>query len=98
MQMIPQNDLVLLLYPSDHQVRRVRMDLAHSERPTLSWRGESVGRYEGGTLVVDTIGQKVGPLSMVDRFGTPFSTGLHVIERYRLMDGGMGRALLRKHE
>jgi hypothetical protein len=50
MQIIQQKDLVLLLYPSDHQVRRVRMNVPHSERPTISWQGESVGRYEGGTL------------------------------------------------
>jgi hypothetical protein len=49
-------------------------------------------------LVIDTIGEKVGPLSMVDRFGTPFSTALHVIERYRLIDGAMARNLQRKHE
>ena len=48
--------------------------------------------------MIDTIGQKVGPLSMVDRFGTPFSTVLHVIERYRLIDGAMARNLQRKHE
>jgi hypothetical protein len=46
--------------------------------------------------VIDTIGQKVGPLSMIDRFGTPFSTALHVIERYRLIDGAMARNLQRK--
>jgi hypothetical protein len=33
--------------------------------------------------VIDTVGQKVGPLSMVDAYGTPFSVALHVIERYR---------------
>ena len=34
---------------------------------TPTWQGESVGHYEGDTLVIDTIGQKVGPLSMVAR-------------------------------
>src|ERR1700730_15607019 len=63
-----------------------------------SWQGESVGHYEGDTLVVDTNGQKVGPLSMIDRFGTPFSAALHVIERYRLIDGATARDLQLKHE
>src|SRR6202521_2158187 len=98
MQIIQQKDEVTLLYLSDHQVRHVRMDVPHSDHPTPTWQGESVGHYEGDTLVIDTIGQKVGPLSMVDRFGTPFSTGLHVIERYRLIDGAMARDLQRKHE
>jgi hypothetical protein len=48
--------------------------------------------------VIDTIGQKVGPLSMIDVHGTPFSTALHVIERYRLIDGAMARDLQLKHE
>jgi hypothetical protein len=98
MQIIQQKDEVTLLYLSDHQARHVRMDMSHSDHPTPTWQGESVGHYEGDTLVIDTIGQKVGPLSMVDRFGTPFSAALHVIERYRLIDGSTARALQLKHE
>jgi hypothetical protein len=98
MQIIQQKDEVTLLYLSDHQVRRVRMDVPHSDHPTPTWQGESVGHYECDTLVIDTIGQKVGPLSMVDRFGTPFSAALHVIERYRLIDGATARDLQLKHE
>jgi len=98
MQIIQQKGEVTLLYLSDHQVRQVRMDVPHSDHPTPTWQGESVGHYEGDTLVIDTIGQKVGPLSMVDRFGTPFSSALHVIERYRLIDGAMARDLQLKHE
>jgi len=91
--MIQQKDEVILLYLSDHQVRHVRLNVPHSAHPAPTWQGESVGHYEGDTLVIDTIGQKVGPLSMVDRYGTPFSAALHVIERYRLIDGPMARDL-----
>jgi hypothetical protein len=98
MQIIQQKDEVTLLYLSDHQVRHVRMNVPHSDHPTPTWQGESVGHYEGDVLVVDTIGQKVGPLSVVDRFGTPFSAALHVIERYRLIDGATARDLQLKHE
>jgi hypothetical protein len=99
MQMIQRKDEeVILLYLSDHQVRHVRMNVPHSAHPKPTWQGESVGHYEGDTLVVDTIGQKLGPLSMVDRYGTPFSAALHVIERYRLIDGAMARDLQRKHQ
>jgi hypothetical protein len=98
MQIIQQKDEVTLLYLSDHQVRHVRLDVLHSDHPTPTWQGESVGHYEGDTLVIDTIGQKLGPLSMVDRFGTPFSAALHVIERYRLIDGASARDLQLKHE
>jgi hypothetical protein len=98
MQIIQQKDEVTLLYLSDHQVRHVRMNVPHSDHPTPTWQGESVGHNEGDTLVIDTIGQKVGPLSVVDRFGTPFSAALHVIERYRLIDGPAARDLQLKHE
>ena len=98
MQIIQRKDEVILISLHDQQVRRVHMNVPHSAHSTPTWQGESVGHYEGDTLVIDTIGQKVGPLSMVDRFGTPFSTGLHVIERYRLIDGAMARDLQRKHE
>jgi hypothetical protein len=84
-------DEVALIYLSDQQVRRVRMNVPHSDHLTPTWKGESVGHYEGDTLVIDTIGQKVGPLAVVDRFGTPFSAALHVIERYRLIDGATAR-------
>src|SRR5215831_9339229 len=98
MQLIQQKDQVILLYLSDHNVRHVRLNVPHSANPGPSWQGESVGRYEGDTLVIDTIGQKVGPLSMIDRFGTPFSAALHVIERYRLIDGTMARDAQLRHE
>ncbi|HEY4406955.1 MAG TPA: hypothetical protein VGN55_20095 [Xanthobacteraceae bacterium] len=97
-RIIQRTDEVLLLYLSDHQVRRVRLNVPHSAHPAPSWQGESVGHYEGGTLVVDTIAQKVGPLSMIDRFGTPFSAAMHVVERYRLIDGALALDLLLKHE
>jgi len=48
--------------------------------------GDSVGHYEGDTLVIDTVGVKVGPYRMIDRFGTPYTQALHVVERYRLLD------------
>jgi hypothetical protein len=97
-QLIQQKDEVVLLYLSDHQVRHVYLNVPHSAQPVQSWQGESVGHYEGDTLVIDTIGQKVGPLSMIDRYGTPFSAALHVVERYRLIDGATARDLQQEHE
>ena len=95
-EIIQRKDTVVLISLTN-QVRRVRLDVPHSPRPAPTWQGESVGHYEGGALIVDTIGQKVGPLSMIDRFGTPFSAALHVIERYRLIDGKLAQDLQQKH-
>src|SRR5262244_1028433 len=47
---------VLLMRAADSQVRRVYLDVPHSPSPKPSWYGESVGHYEGDTLVIDTIG------------------------------------------
>jgi hypothetical protein len=51
-----------------------------------SWYGDSVGHYDGETLVIGTVGIKIGPFGIVDRFGTPQTEALHVVERYRLID------------
>jgi hypothetical protein len=77
---------VVMIYSNDQQVRRVYLDVAHSADPRPSWYGESVGHYEGDTLVVDTIG--LNDKTFVDNFRTPHSEKLHVIERFRLVDGG----------
>jgi hypothetical protein len=47
---------VWMIYSGDAQVRRVYLDVPHSANPMPSYYGESVGHYEGDTLVVDTIG------------------------------------------
>ena len=86
LQMLQRKDEITLLYLHDHEVRRVRMNAAHPAELIPSWYGDSVGHYEGDTLVIDTVGLKSGPHSMLDMYGTPFSKALHVVERYRLLD------------
>jgi hypothetical protein len=86
MQVIQQPDKVTILYPFDHQFRQVRLNQRHPVQVSPSWYGDSVGHYEGDTLVVDTTGIKIGPFSMIDWYGTPFTKALHVVERYRLID------------
>jgi len=86
MQVIQQPNKVIIIYDHDHQVRRVRMNEVHSAQMTPSWYGDSVGHWEGDALVVDTVGIKIGPLSMLDMFGTPHSSALHVVERYSLIE------------
>src|SRR5262249_15729750 len=67
--------------------RRVRMNQPHSASETPSWYGDSVGHYEGETLVIDTVGVKADrPFAMADVYGTPYTQSLHVVERYRLID------------
>jgi len=87
-RIIQQPDKVLLIYtgPST-DVRRVRLNDRHPEPLTPSWYGDSVGHYEGDTLVIDTVGVKTDrPYAMIDLFGTPYTKSLHVVERYRLRE------------
>ncbi|MSP93845.1 MAG: hypothetical protein EXR00_01130 [Alphaproteobacteria bacterium] len=86
LQILQQPHQITMLYEQDHEVRRVRMNQAHPAVVTPSWYGDSVGYYDGDTLVIDTVGQKAGPFSMLDLYGTPYTKALHVVERYRLLD------------
>jgi hypothetical protein len=97
-QVLQQKNQITILYNEDQQVRRVRLNVQHPARVIPSWYGDSVGRFEGDTLVVDTIGIKVGPYSMVDSYGTPQSEALHLIERYRLIDYRAGEAAAQNSE
>jgi hypothetical protein len=85
-QILQQPDKVTLVYAHDSDFRTVRLNQSHPAKVTPSLHGDSVGHYEGDTLVIDTIGVKLGPYRTVDRFGTPYSPALHVVERYRLID------------
>ncbi len=81
-----QPDRITLVYAVDHHVRHIRLNGRHPEQLTPSWYGDSIAHYEGDTLVIDTVGVKIGPFAMLDWYGTPYGPALHVIERYRLLD------------
>jgi hypothetical protein len=85
-QILQLKDKVLLIYAHGSQVRTIRLNSAHPAKLNPSWYGDSIGHYEGDALVVDTTGIKVAPLSTVDRYGTPHTDALHLIERYSLID------------
>jgi hypothetical protein len=87
MEIIQQPDKITFIFNEDHEVRFVRLNEPHHPPVTPSWYGDSVGYYNGDTLVIDTVG--VNPdrkYAMVDLFGTPYTKSLHVVERYRLRD------------
>ncbi len=77
---------VTMIFSGDAQIRRIYLDVPHSANPKPSWYGESVGHYEGDTLVVDTIG--LNDKTFIDNFRTPHSEKLHVVERFKLVDDG----------
>jgi hypothetical protein len=77
---------VRMIWTQDHQIRDIRLDARHPTELKPSWYGDSVGHYEGDTLVVDTIG--ITTKAYVDNYQTPHTEALHVVERYHLIDGG----------
>ena len=77
---------VVMTWQADHQIRHVWLNVPHSANVKPSWFGESVGHYEGDTLVVDTIG--LNARTFIDGYSTPHTDKLHVTERFHLINGG----------
>jgi len=79
-------DEVTMIFDSNAETRHIRLNESHSANPKPSWYGESVGHYEGDTLVVDTIG--LNNQTFLDNYRTPHTDKLHVTERWRLIENG----------
>jgi hypothetical protein len=75
-------DRLLILFEADHWVRRIYLDgRGHADDYPITWMGHSTGKWEGDTLVVDTVG--INEISWLDSLGHPHSDALHVVERFR---------------
>ena len=77
---------IVMIHQMDQQVRHVYLNVPHSARVKPSWYGESVGHYEGETLVVDTLG--LNERTWIDNYRTPHTDQLHTVERFHLIEGG----------
>ena len=70
-----------------HSYRQIFMDgRKHPADPDPTWYGDSIGHWEGGTLVVDTVG--FNDKFWFDYLGHPHTEKLHTIERYTRTDLG----------
>ena len=79
-RIVQTEDTVMILVEMNHDARIVRMDAEH-EPPTIRrWLGDSVGRWEGDTLVVDTTNFNDNPGLFIA------SRDLHVVERFTRLD------------
>jgi hypothetical protein len=73
---------VIMLFEYDHFVRQIYTDgRPHAQDPPPTWMGDSIGRWEGDTLVIDSVG--FNEKTWVDAVGHPHSDQLHVVERVR---------------
>ncbi len=79
-RIVQTDDHIAILVEMVHDVRIIRMNAEHDPPDVRKWLGDSVGRWEGDTLVVDTTNFRDRPaLSGASR-------NLHVIERFRRID------------
>ena len=74
-------DRVVELFEFNHFVRQIYTNSSHEHSKDLdpSWMGDSIGWWEGDTLVIDSVG--FNDKTWLDRAGLPHSDQLHVIER-----------------
>ena len=83
------DEFVILYEGGMHTFRIIPLDGRPHKPDPWSWYGDSIGRWEGDTLVVDTIG--FNDKSWLDSSGYPHGEKLHLIERFRRL----GRDTLR---
>jgi hypothetical protein len=79
-QIVQTPDTVMILVEMVHDVRIIRMNAQHAPSSVRQWLGDSVGHWEGDTLVVDTTN-----FSPMVRFRGS-SENLHVTERFTRAD------------
>jgi hypothetical protein len=82
MEIIQIPGRVIMIFEYDHFVRQIYMDRReHPKDLNPTWMGDSIGWWDGNTLVVDTIG--FNDKTWIDKRGHPHSEALHVVERLR---------------
>jgi hypothetical protein len=74
-----------MLFEYDHYVRHIYTDRReHPKDLAPTWMGDSIGKWDRGTLIVDTVG--LTDKSWLDQVGHPHSDALHVVERIKRID------------
>jgi len=82
MEIIQIPGRVLQIFEFDHHVRQIFTDgRKHDENQAATWLGDSIGKWEGDTLVVDTV--NFNDKTRLDRLGHPHTDALHLVERFR---------------
>jgi len=85
MEIVQTPARVLILFEYDQMRREIYTDgRAHDTAVGPTWMGDSIGHWEGDTLVVDTI--NFNDKTWLDRIGHPHSEALHLVERLRRPD------------
>ena len=85
LQIVQTPGEVIMLFEWDSLRHQIFIDgRKHDETLGPLWMGDSIGRWDGDTLVTDTV--NLNDKTWLDRMGHPHSEQLHVIERIRRVD------------
>jgi hypothetical protein len=87
-ELVPSAAMIVMLFEdlSHGMMRPIYLKRGHPANVKLTWLGDSVGRWEGDTLVVDTIG--FNDSTWLNDEGAQHSDALHVVERIHPVLGG----------
>ena len=85
LEIVQRPGRIIFLYEINNNFHIVFTDgREHPKDWEPTWAGHSVGKWDGDTLVVDTVG--LTDKSWLDRAGHPHSDALHIVERIRRVD------------
>jgi hypothetical protein len=87
MEIVQSTKALYMLFDDNSQARRIYMDgRGHPENTPPTFLGHSIGRWEGNTIFIETVG--FNDLTWLDGMGHPHSTELRVEERLRMTGPG----------
>ena len=81
---VPAAETMFILYEYGPTWLPIAMNAKHPDDPDPTWWGDSIGRIEGDTLVIDSVG--FNDKTWLDMVGRPHTESLHVIARYHRLD------------
>lgn len=83
-RIVQTHDFLVILFEYETMFRLIPLDgRPHADKMEPSFMGDSVGHWDGDTLIVDTTNLKGPPWTWLDTAGHQHSDRLHVIERFR---------------
>jgi hypothetical protein len=84
-EIVQTRDRIIMIFEYQSLVRQIFTDgRGHPKDLELTYMGNAIGKFEGDTLVVDTVG--LNDKTWLDPMGLPHSDAMHVIERFRRVD------------
>lgn len=85
-QILQNEKYVAFLFEQNTWFHVVPFKDAHSADPNPTWFGESIAKWDGDTLVIDTVG--FNGYTRLDTRGNPHSKDLHLVQTFRHLDAG----------